>query len=66
MKAKGILVFCNPIVDSFAFVSDEFLERNSLEKGGNVMLENEKIIEITKQLNLEFRECGGSGMNVAR
>lgn len=66
MSAKGILVFCNPVVDSFAFVSDEFLIENKLEKGANIFLDNQTIIALTKKINLEFLECGGSGMNVAR
>lgn len=63
---KGILCFGNPVVDSYSFVENSFLEKNSLVKGTNSVLTKEKITEITKGLDFISIGCGGSAVNFAR
>ncbi|GCE63327.1 2-dehydro-3-deoxygluconokinase [Candidatus Mycoplasma haematohominis] len=64
--SRGLLCFGNPLIDSYAFVEDAFLEKNKLIKGSNAILTKEEISNITKDLEFVFIDCGGSSSNVAR
>lgn len=66
IKQKKLLVFCNPIMDSSFNVEETFLSKHSLKKGSTMILSEEKIKVLKKELTVIENSCGGCGMNVAR
>ncbi|XP_032746442.1 adenosine kinase-like [Rattus rattus] len=63
---KGLICLGNPIVDCYAFVSDEFLKKHALPKGSAPVFSPEQVKEIIKDVDFVSVACGGSSLNVAK
>ncbi|OAL10348.1 sugar kinase [Candidatus Mycoplasma haematobovis] len=63
---KSVLCLGDPVFDAFAFVDDQLLIDNNIEKGSAPVKDPAEVKRITDSLTLAAANCGGSAANVAK